>query len=55
MLIHEFARKVYLDSLKSDVDILNKDKLKTVPTQLNNLKTNMGKLDLPNHKLLLLF
>ena len=50
-----FVRKVYIDSLKSDVDILNKDKLKTIPNQLNNLKTNVGKLDLPNYKLFLLF
>ena len=35
----KFAKKVDLDYLKSNVDKLNIDKLKNVPTNLNNLKS----------------
>ena len=39
MLIHHhLLKKVDLASLKSDVDILDIDELKTVPTRLHNLK-----------------
>ena len=35
----KFAKKVDLDYLKSNVDKLNIDNLKNVPTNLNNLKS----------------
>ena len=39
MLIHHhLLKEVDLASLKSDVDILDIDELKTVPTRLHNLK-----------------
>ena len=40
-----FAKKVYLASLKSNVDELDIDKLKNLPTNLNNLKNKVDKLD----------
>ena len=40
-----FAKKADLASLKSDVDKLDIDKLKKVPTNLNNLKCKVDKLD----------
>ena len=40
-----FAKKTDLDSLKSDVDKLDIDKLKNVPTIFNNLKSKVDKLD----------
>ena len=39
------AKKVDLANLKSDVDKLDIDKLKNVPTNLSNLKTEVDKLD----------
>ena len=39
------AKKVDVASLKSDVDKLDIDKLKNVPTSLSNLKSKAGKLD----------
>ena len=39
------SKKVELASLKSDVDKLDIDKLKNVPTNLNNLKSKVYKLD----------
>ena len=41
----KFAKKVVLANLKSNVDKLDIDKLKNVPTNLSNLKTNVDKLD----------
>ena len=41
----KFAKKVDLANLKSDVDKLNIDKLKNVPTNLSNLKKKVDKLD----------
>ena len=38
-----FARKVDLANLKSNVDKLDTDKLKNVPTNLGNLKSKVGK------------
>ena len=40
----EFVKKSDLISLKSDVDILHIDELKTVPVCVNNLKTDEDKL-----------
>ena len=41
----KFAKKVDLASLKSNLDKLDIDKLKNVPTNLRNLKGNRDKLD----------
>ena len=41
----KFATKIDLASLKSNVDKLNIDKLKHVPTNLRNLKSKVDKLD----------
>ena len=41
-----FAKKVDLVSLKSNVDQLDIDKLKNVPTNLSNLKCKVEKLDI---------
>ena len=40
-----FAKKVDLANLKSNVDKLDIDKLKNAPTNLSNLKTKVNKLD----------
>ena len=40
-----FTRKVDLATSKSDIDKLNIDKLKNIPTNLNNLKIKVDKLD----------
>ena len=40
-----FAKKVDLTSLKSNVNKLNNDKLKNVPTNLINVKSKVDKLD----------
>ena len=40
-----FAKKVDLDNLKSNVDKLDIEKLKNVPTNLSNLKSKVNKLD----------
>ena len=40
-----FAKKVYLASLKSNVDELDIDKLKNPQTNLSNLKSKVDKLD----------
>ena len=40
-----FAKKNWFSYLKSDVDKLDIDKLKNVPTNLNNLKSKIVKLD----------
>ena len=47
VLIHQNLLKVDLVSLKSNVDQLDIDKLKNVPTNLSNLKSKADKLD--NH------
>ena len=47
--ISKFAKKFYLASLKSNVDKLDIDKLKNVPTNLSNLKSKVEQLDV--HKL----
>ena len=41
----KFAKKVDLANLKSNVDKLDIDKLKNVPTNLSNLKSKVDKLD----------
>ena len=41
----KFAKKVDLANLKSNVDKLDIDKLKNVPTNLSNLKSKLDKLD----------
>ena len=41
----KFAKRVDLASLKSDVDKLDIDKLKPVPSNLNNLISKVDKLD----------
>ena len=41
----DFAKKPDLANLKSDVDKLDIDKLKNVPSKLSNLKTKVYKLD----------
>ena len=43
--ISSFAKNVYLANLKSDVDKLDIEKLKNVPTNLNKLKSKVDKLD----------
>ena len=45
----KFAKKVDLANLKSNIDKLDIDSLKNVPTNLSNLKNNEDKLD--NNKL----
>ena len=40
MIHHLLLKKTDLASLKSDVDRLDIDKLKTIPDDLNNLKVN---------------
>ena len=50
----KFAEKVDLASLKSDVDELDIDKLKNVPTGLNSLKSKADKLDVDKKYLFLL-
>ena len=39
----KFAKKVDLANLKSNVDILDTDKLKNVPINLSNLKSKVDK------------
>ena len=41
----KFAKKVDLTNLKSDVDELDIDRLKNVPTDLSHLKSKVDKLD----------
>ena len=41
----KFAKKVDLAELKSDVCKLDIDKLKNIPSNLNNLKSKVDKLD----------
>ena len=41
-----FAKKSDLANLKSDVDKLNINKLKNVPTNLNDSKSKVDKLDI---------
>ena len=41
----KFAEKPYFASLKSDVDELDIEKLKTVANALNNLKSKVDKLN----------
>ena len=42
----DFAKKTDLANLKSDVDKLDIDKLKNVPSGLSNLKSKVDKLEL---------
>ena len=44
----KFAKRVDLTSLKSNVDKLDIDILKNVPTYLNNLKSKVDQLDVDN-------
>ena len=47
MLIHQkLAKKDDLANLKTDVDKLDIDKLKNVPTKLRNLKIEVDELDI---------
>ena len=41
----DFAKKAYLVNLKSNVDKLDIDKLKNVPSNLCNLKSKVNRLD----------
>ena len=41
----KFAKRVDLASLESNIEKLNIDKLKNVPSNLNNLKTKVDRLD----------
>ena len=41
----QFAKKVVLDNLKSDVDKLDTEELKNTPFNLSNLKSKVDKLD----------
>ena len=43
--ISKFAKKVVVASLKSNIDELDIDKLKNVPTNLSNLKSKIDKID----------
>ena len=44
VLIHQiFLKKLILANLKSDVDKLDIDKLKNLPSNLNNLKSKVDK------------
>ena len=45
MLIHQILLKNDLTNVKSDVDKLDFDKLKIVPSNLINLKSKVDKLD----------
>ena len=45
MLIHQNLLSLKSASLKSNVDELDADKLKNVPSNLNNLKSKVDKLD----------
>ena len=42
----DFAKKTDLVNLKSDVDKLDIDKVKNVPTDLSNLKSKVDKLEI---------
>ena len=46
MLIHQNLLKDDLANLKSDIDKLDIDKLKNVPSNLSNLKSKVDKLDI---------
>ena len=53
VLIHQnLLKKVDLANLKSNVDKLNIDKFKNVPTNLSNLKSKVDKLDVDKVMLL---
>ena len=43
----DFAKNTDLANLKSDIDKLDTDKLKSVPTGLCSLKIKVDKLDIP--------
>ena len=45
LIHHLLLKKTDLANLKSDVDKLDIDKLKHIPTNLSNLKTTLDKLD----------
>ena len=51
---HIFAKKVDLANLKSNVDKLDIDKLKKLPTNLKNLKSKVDKLDADKYYLFML-
>ena len=44
VITSKYAKKIDLANLKSDVDKLNFDKLKNVPSGLTSLKNNVDKL-----------
>ena len=46
LILYHFQKKVGLASLKSDIDKLDIDKLKKVPTSVNNLKSEVYKIDI---------
>ena len=46
----DFAKKTDLANSKSNIDKLDIDKLKNVPTNLGNLKSNVDKLDVDKSK-----
>ena len=43
--MHHLAKKADLANLKSDVDKVDIDKLKNIPSNLGNLKSKVNKLD----------
>ena len=45
LIHHLLLKKTDLANLKSDVDKLDIDKLKNIPTSLSNLKSKVDKLD----------
>ena len=48
-----FATKIDLTNLKSDVNVLDIDKLKTIHTNLRNLKSEVYKLDVLKYQVIL--
>lgn len=48
-----FATKIDLTNLKSNVNVLDIDKLKTVHTNLTNLKSEVYKLDVLKYQVIL--
>ena len=48
----DFAKKTDLANLKSNVDKLDIDKLKNVPSNLSNSKSKVDWLDIRNYKLI---
>ena len=45
LVLHNFTKNVDLANLKSNVDKLDIDKLKMMPSDLSNLKSKLDELD----------